>query len=562
MGELVDARKPEQPHTPAQKHQKPKPQRPLTQREANELKDNDRVQASKQTNEATNTITRAADILTNNRAASIASAPPAFAPALWTLYAAVTGRSATHLDAKQRLASFDTAASILKIARDRFAHTHATNQEGLAPESVAEQAEWLKVQFDEPMIAARNVLAYNVQSERVDKGMSKTGPAFDAEKLDARAAAGAVRERALKLTEMLATLNEWVMTTHEHAVDHALEQLLESELPHSKFAALPQLAGSLQAIAGLLVLTDEELLHHVGHINGVADGISTISELLKGAVSLVGGSLSVVAKLTSVGFKLAGNGVMSLYAAGVAAKIGNTIGTVLSAFEIVHGVALVFGKDPHKRLDGAVEVTSGSLMMAGKIATKVGTVGAGVAMTSAGVAVAATYGMVKGVAALYWGASVGMSTGLMSPALEALRSSGNGIAAETEALALALKLQAEEKDGEASAQLDRVVSNRAHQLSAGIDGLIEKCSPTAFEAGIAAHPGAHRVLREMLAPLNGFKGVSSPPALLGAAVMALEKLGWIFAHVTQLAEAVVRRESAEEVRERAVEEDKEAKEGE
>ena len=104
----------------------------------------------RQHGEASGALVAAVEILAQRSKDRITGAPPAFAPALWALYAAVTGKSEEKLTPTRRVQSFDAAASMLSVARSEF----------LKSAGDAAQSEWLSRYFDEPMRELRSGLLF------------------------------------------------------------------------------------------------------------------------------------------------------------------------------------------------------------------------------------------------------------------------------------------------------------------------------------------------------------------------------------------------------------------
>ncbi len=70
---------------------------------------------------------------------------------------------------------------------------------------------------------------------------------------------------------------------------------MEGHAPGKKLGSgsLVELQAVLWMVDGWLLLTDEELAHHLGEVHGVFNAVSTYSELIKAVAELTGGAISL-----------------------------------------------------------------------------------------------------------------------------------------------------------------------------------------------------------------------------------------------------------------------------
>jgi hypothetical protein len=148
---------------------------------------------------------------------------------------------------------------------------------------------------------------------------------------------------------------------------------------------------------------------------------------------------------------------------------------------------------------------------------------------------------------MYWGASLGLVTGMMRPALERLHRHGMSVATSADALVKAQNLASAEKEPNEREALRRVVLVNARRLGEDVDRVIAAALPPMLEAGMANHPGAYPILVEALAPVRRHKGARTPEAAAAAGKVALERINWIMAHAPEIFFAQTKREGIKEV---------------
>ncbi|HKE14423.1 MAG TPA: DUF4157 domain-containing protein [Kofleriaceae bacterium] len=473
---------------------------------------------------ATNELRAAADIVQNRSRRLIGSAP-GHEVVLGKLYAAATGRGddGKDIDGRARLQLLDAAMA------------------GLRPAIAALGAEaagraWLDENLDPGLASLRTSIQYDIASRRV-QGATKIGEhaVIEDNPENARENTALLREQIKKSIGTLVLLNEQAIRFGEHQIEHQAEKLLEGHAPvggksMKDAGLLTQLQGTLLLVDGWLTLTDEELPHHLREIHGVFNGVSTYAHLAKGVVELLGGTVSVSASFASVIAKMSGQAAYAAQAAGLARMAAMKLSNVVTAVEVVYGLAVLL--DPHatpeKKDEALLSVGTGVAWWVGK---RIG----GAAMgATASTAVLGGYLELKLMAHLYWSATYNILGGWMSNAFASIKAQGESIATTSEELAKAGILLEHEKDPEQRRALARVQDNAASGLGTRIDHFIDDCEPHGYGVGAAYFPGAYKILREVFAPIMGLRGKKTPADAATAGAAVLDRIVWCLNHQKEL----------------------------
>jgi hypothetical protein len=484
---------------------------------------------------AQNALQVAADVVQHERWQMIAAAPPQYASHLWKLHAAVTGRTVEgSLSSAERIRAFAEARA------------------GLAPaitlyHSADDGRVWLQEQLLPQLARLQDTLRFSEAKSRVTASVrtGKQGLVEPADDNHPHEQGAQLHAELQKLIPTIGMINEQVIRLKHDGIHHEAEALMEGHAHGKKLGpgSLVELQALLWMVDGWLLLTDEELAHHLGEVHGVFNAVSTYSELVKAVAELTGGAISLTASYAAAIARLAGDASAAAMATGLARSAGLLFANVIAGIEIIHGVAVLL--DPHatpqQKVDGAVGASSGAAWFIG---SRVGGAAVGFAASSA---ILLGYAELKLMAHLYWEANLGLTAGFMRLAYETIQRDGESIARTADELAKAGMLRQNEKDPEKATALQRVETTLIAQLGAAVDYFIDDCKPRGVEAGVARYPGAYTVLREVFAPVMPHKGAKTLETVTEAARVALERITWSMAHAGELITASARRRNLADV---------------
>lgn len=479
----------------------------------------------------------AADVLMHERGTLIANAPPELVRPLWDLYAAVTGHVKGHgMDAASRLTMLEMAQRDLQPLIDDYGTTEGGQQ-------------WVADQIREPMQRLRASIRFQEAGERVRGAVVIGGSVLEKSALGDPRKQGEILHGVLpKVVDDLGLLNEMIIHTNEKAIEHAAEAMLHGHPHRAKFGSLVELQNVLLFLDGYLTLTDDEIATRVHEVDGVMSGITTYTELVRAMVELVGGAVTMSASLLSLVARASGNVGLATTLSGFARSLGLRLSDVVTIIEIVHGGFTILDPDASRqeKIEGGVEVVGGATWLVG---SKLGIAAA----APASAAIFLTYQSLKWATSTYWESALGINAGLMFPAFERLQRDGGAIAGYADDIAKAALLGKEEHDPEKSSALIRLLATRVHQLGSSLDYLITDLAPTAAYAGVAAHPGAYPLLRDALAPVVRFRGVTDPEMIVEGAKVALERLSFVFSHAGEIITAATKHGTLADLRDAASE---------
>jgi len=355
-----------------------------------------------------------------------------------------------------------------------------------------------------------------------------------------REQAAVLRTHLPKLVESMQIANEQLLRLGHEQLEEVLEHLEKGG--HSNIVSrLAMLHALLGAANGWLLLTDDELQHHLNNIHGFLPGVATYGELVKAIVEVGIGAVSLTATLAAAILKVTGEGVMASAAMGVAAQAGHLLGNVVAGIEIVHGIVVLL--DPKatraQKERAAFGVVSGGAWFVGK---RIGGAAVGAA---ASFAVVATYLELKVAAYLYWQGALGINTFLMREAFEFMKQNGASMARVSENLARAGILFHEEQNPMKAEPLARIEAENAVMLATLIDWFLQHCLSSGKDMGFgtpnpAGWPGNYPIFVEAFAPLQPLRNAKSGPALASAAIAVIEKITWCLAHAGDIAVAATK----------------------
>jgi hypothetical protein len=458
-------------------------------------------------NSTSRTVYAAADILKNASKRLLESGAH---PALWRLYYAVTGRvEGEHIDGTKRLTLLDEAMREL------------ANQLASYSQYSGDYAQWALTKVEQPAADLRSSLRFQEAQERVDGATLIGGKVLeDTASVDEQAAA--LHGGIPKLVKDLATVDEWIIRFKHHELHHEAAEMLKGHTGHSRVGTLLELQNVVLAIDGFLTLSDEEFQKELQHNTGL-HAWSTRAELVVAAVEIIGAGALVATSLVARIAQLTGNVSIATMASGAARAGGLRLSTALTWIEIGHDAIVIldaiFGAGSRQEaIDAGADASSGLALVVGK-------------STPAALAIMAGYQELKLVLNTFWSTAVSINAGLMLPALEALQRDGVAIATAADRVAKAGAMAAQEKDQQKAAALHEVLDVDARHLGAALDGLISDCAPTGAEAGVARHPGAYSLIREIFAPVARFKGVKDRERVIDGAKLALTRINFTLSHM-------------------------------
>ena len=437
-------------------------------------------------NSTSRTVYAAADILKNASKRLLESGAH---PALWRLYYAVTGRvEGEHIEGTKRLTLLDDA--MRELAKELASYSQYSG----------DYAQWALTNVEKPAAELRSSLRFQEAQERVDSATLIDG----------------------KVLEDTATVDEWIIRFKHHELHHEAEEMLKGHTGHSRVGTLLELQNVVLAIDGFLTLSDEELQNELQHNSGL-HAWKTRAELVVAAAEIVGAGALVATSLVAKIAQITGNVSIATMASGAARAGGLKLSTALTWIEIGHDAIVILdaifgGGSRQEAIDAGADASSGLALVVGK-------------STPAALAIMAGYYELKLVLNTFWSTAVSINAGLMLPALEALQRNGVAIATAADRVAKAGAMAAQEKDQPKAAALHEVLEVDARHLGAALDGLISDCAPTGAEAGVARHPGAYSLIREIFAPVAAFKGVRDRERVIDGAKLALARITFTLSHM-------------------------------
>ncbi len=433
-----------------------------------------------------------------------------FQPAVQDLYdAAVGSRDKKELTALERLTLLDTSLAKLQPAIQVMK---------------AEDPDWLQQYVTQPVSLLRANINYAKAAARVKSSVVVSeGAVLELnEDMEPHAQAKVLRAQIHKLIQTSAILNEQAVRLGHTVIHHEAKALLEGKAHASRFGSLAQIQGLLHLMDGWLILTDEELGHHLEEINGVIPGVATYSHLVKGITEILGGTVVATSSFAWAIAKIGGQPEMAMQALGLARGSALKLANVVAFVEIIWGIATLL--DPN----ASGEKKDEALL----------SVGMGVGWFAAGgpgsVAVLGAYLQLKLMAHLYWSANLNILGSWMSRVFKNIQDQGQSMATKSDELYRGGELVAHEKDPEQLVALTKVQQNLARSLGRSIDYFISDCQPHSYAAGAAKYPGAYKILREVFAPIMGLKGRDKPEEVATAAALVLEKITWCLQHAGDL----------------------------
>lgn len=440
--------------------------------------------------------------------------------ALWELHAAATQcQRGVSITASAALALLDNAVPVLMQARDFYLN-----------DDNEDDRVWVDDYVLAPLTALRGRLQFSIASDRVDQAVMVDGKVFDVgEGASARNQGGALRVAIAKLVPVLGKLNDLALLPFEEELEHQIEKQIAGHLHKGgKYSSLLDVANALFLVDGYLTLTDEELKHRRLELHGIAEGIVTYAELVKGVTEFVGGCAGLTMGSIGLVAKLAGETDVADMAIGASRIVASSVGSAIAVIEVATELAAaVSAKTTQEKVEHGLSAAAGAGLLAAKK-------GASVGFAASTIALDLGFKEAKLAATLYWDAAQGIVQALMTPAFEELRRDADGIAAGVERVIKAQALVDAEQDPDQRASFERVLTTRAEQLGGLLDELIGDIAAPDLEADMARHPGAHKIFVDVLAPVRAYKNSRTPIAVMTAAAVALSKLTWIFANAAEI----------------------------
>jgi hypothetical protein len=445
-------------------------------------------------------------------------APSRLKPVIQALKQALGGHNpdGTTMPGARRLETFDRSLDRLKVI---LAHADARQQGRLAG--------WRK---DLLRAEAR---------ERVAAAVLLDGQVFEiADDSHPREQGALLRAALPKLVETLRLANEQYLKIHSADLDAAIERQLAGHGVRGPERAASRLAqwGNVLTLAGdWLKLNDAEFQRELTHINGFISGVATYAELVKVVVEMAGAAVGVTATLASSIAALSGDFALAAAASGVAAQVGHVVGKLVAAIEIVHGIFTAIDPDAsvQKRIDGAVEATTGVAQL--------------VLGTPAGVALGATYLLVKTAGYLYSEAAIGWEIGVLRELFDVFAGELDGELRLSRTTQIAGALARTETNPARAAALDEIRAGAVTALAGRLGRFLDDCLASSPGRGFGSErnqfriPGNVPLFAEVFAPLQPRRGVSSTPDVLALAADVAAKIKWIFQHAAGLPKALATR---------------------
>jgi hypothetical protein len=278
---------------------------------------------------AQDTLQAAADILQHERALMIVNVPQPYASVLRRLYAAATGRGKNGpLSSADRRRALDDARAGLEPVLVVYRTTD-------------EERAWLQEHITQPLASLEGSLSFEEARSRVRSAVrigqhALIEPADDAHP---REQGEQLHEQLQRLIPVIQQINEQVIRLKHDGIHHEAEALMEGHAHGKKLGpgSLVELQAVLWVVDGYLLLTDEELARHLDELHGVANGVSTYSELVKAVAELAGGAVTITAAYAASIAKLAGDTSSAAIATGLARSSGLFVANVIAGIEIIHG---------------------------------------------------------------------------------------------------------------------------------------------------------------------------------------------------------------------------------
>lgn len=278
------------------------------------------------------------------------------------------------------------------------------------------------------------------------------------------------------------------------------------------------------------------------NIQKIGDGpfktVKSLAEAIKVSGDVVKGSIAVFSKVGIVLANALGKADIAASFARVA-KVGDTIGKVASAADVIYGGFLLIDPDSttQERIDGGVKVASGVATLAGA--------------TAAGSALGATYAMVKFFAS-YWGpAAEGLTYAFWKEGAKSLVAQGNTILKAASFVASATDLAEVETNPAQKHQLMQIAVDKVPALAKAVNFTLTDVD-NGSQHGIH-DPGGYIFVKREFAPIQGLRidAGTYPNEAVHAAMKVIATMTTLFRNTDQLLKENQRREPADAAARRA-----------
>ena len=297
----------------------------------------------------------------------------------------------------------------------------------------------------------------------------------------------------------------------------------------------------LDLAGGFLKLSDEEFRHELTHIKGVMNGVATYSKLVKTVLEMGNAAIGLTCTVSGALMRKVGDEAMAEACEHTGAAVGKSLGTVVAAIEVVHGLSVMF--DPNasrdERIGGGVEA------------------GSGIAVLATGESVAAApimgpYLMLKGAEYLYSEAVMGWEAGFLREVFGYMQETASAINSGSNAITAASALQQSEKDPEKRAALATVEKRAVAGLADTLDRFLGRCAKTGEDHGIGNEfiyrfPGNYTILAEAFTGCVEHRGAKSLEEVGALAEMTMKKIAWCFRNGPAIVQASASGKHVEDV---------------
>ena len=296
----------------------------------------------------------------------------------------------------------------------------------------------------------------------------------------------------------------------------------------------------LTLAGGWLKLNDDEFRRELTHIKGVMHGVSTYSELVKTVLEMGSSAVSLTCTLSSALMRKVGDEAMAEACAHTGAAVSASVGTLVSAIEVVHGLSVMFDPKASRdaRIDGGVEAAAGIAGLAG---------GAVMAAPIMG-----PYLMLKGAQRLYSDATLGFEVGFLREVFDYMGEQAAAIDGGSNAILAASQLQEAETDPDKRNALANVEKRAVAGLASTLDSFLGRCAATGADHGVGnefidRYPGNYTILAEAFTGPVQHRGAKSLDEVSALASMTMTKIAWCFQHGAAIVKASAMYKHVEDV---------------
>jgi hypothetical protein len=278
----------------------------------------------------------------------------------------------------------------------------------------------------------------------------------------------------------------------------------------------------LDVAGGYLKLNDAEFQKEVNNIKGVMNGVATYSELVKTILEIGAGAIGLTCFASAKLMKAVGDHAMAEACEHTGAAVSATLGKVVAAVEVVHGVAVMFDRNASTddRIGGGVEAAAGvATLMTGS------SLGA--------LPIMGPYALIKAAQYLYSNAVIGWEAGFLTELFTWMQEQAQHLGGGIDQVAAAGLLAQDEKNAERRAALLAQEKSLTHGLNQMVQSFLDRCDGLHSGVGnefLAHHPGNYTIVAEAFTLPVRHRHVTTEAEIITLVQEVMRQIVWCFNH--------------------------------